>query len=334
MKLSLAMPTITSHHYYALPLAIIGSDPSLKPWIYSEFVQWYSFRNLEEQRMHMRLYNNKNELHLYEPLHSTVYMSNLLTDGDRIIDVLKALIANNHYIYDFVDSYYISADPRSHHWMHDILLYGFDDKSAVLHAFAYIGNKLEQFDIPYLEYETIYNSDYQKEHVRYTVLYRKKDAAFYPNIQRIGNHLLDYLGGINTYNRESPLEVQLYRPQFGLDVYNELKYDVQYARDWNVDIDVPDLYCVYDHKRLMLERVVYLDENTDLKCSSDLKNKFSEIVDNARIMIMLVLKLNRKMFSSATDYNNLLQRFDMLRELEKDVYTAYYEYNRSVFENA
>jgi len=50
MKLKICDPAITSHHFYALPLSIIGSDPKLKPWLYSEFIQIYTCRNREDEK--------------------------------------------------------------------------------------------------------------------------------------------------------------------------------------------------------------------------------------------------------------------------------------------
>ena len=334
MKLDICAPVIASHHYYAFPLAIIGSQAKLQPWLYSEFIQWNTYRNREDERMHMRIYNNKNEMFLYEPLDGTVFMPGQFADGDHIVSTYESFLMNYQYIYDFVDSYYISSDPRNYHCMHDLLIYGFNDDRRVLFAFAYHGDRLVQLEIPYSEYEAAYNSDYQKERFHCTTLYRIKNAVFHTNIARIGNHLLDYLGGINTYNRESPLSVDLYKPKFGVDVYDELKYNLQYMRDWNLEIDIPDMCCVYDHKRFMHERVIYLDKCTEIKCPNVLKNKFAELETAGKIMLMLVMKLNRKGLSCETDYNNLVRRFDMMKDLEKATFSKYYEYNRSVFENS
>lgn len=55
MKLAIGTPVITSHHYYALPLAIICGDDALKRWVYSEFVQWYTYRDREDGRMRFGL---------------------------------------------------------------------------------------------------------------------------------------------------------------------------------------------------------------------------------------------------------------------------------------
>lgn len=334
MKLNIGTPVIASHHYYALPLAIIDGDPKTKPWVYSEFIQFHTYRGREDERMHVSLYNNNNERFFYEPLHSIVSQYKQFVGGNNVVHVFKSLLSEGQYIYDFVDSYYISSDPRNYHCMHDLLIYGYEDNIRVFYAFAYHNGKLVQFNIPYAEYEAAYNSDYQKVQNHLTLLFQKMDENFHPNIDRIGNHLLDYLNGINTYNREAPLSVNLYKPKFGLEVFDELKYNLKYMHDWNLEIDIPDMYCVYDHKKFMHERVVYLDEHTDVKCTNDLKNKFAEIENAGRIMIMLVMKLNQKGLSSETDYNSLMCRFDSMKELEKETFTKYYEYNRSVFENA
>lgn len=217
--------------------------------------------------------------------------------------------------------------------MHDILIYGYDDGLRVFHVYAYHGVKLAQWDIPYAEYEEAYGSDYQKAQFHLTVLYRKKEEEFHPNIRRIGNHILDYLNGIDTFGRETPLSVELYEPRFGLDVYDELKHNLQCMRDRDLLLDIPEMYCVYEHKRFMCERAVYLDGCTDVKCPDGLRSGFAQMDEAGRIMIRLALKLNQERLSSEKDYSSLMCRFDAMKELEKAVLSEYYEHNRSVFED-
>lgn len=334
MKLDIGTPVITSHHYYALPLAIICSETRLKPWVYGEFIQWYTYRDREDERTRVNLYKDKNERYIYEPLHETVATPKQLAGGKDIISAFKSFLDDGQYIYDFVDLYYIRSLRRNDHFMHDILIYGYDDGLQMFHVYAYHGAKLAQWDIPYAEYEAAYDSDYQRAQFHLTVLYRKKDAEFHPDIGRIGNHLLDYLEGINTYNREAPLSVELYKPRFGLDVYDEMKYSLRCMRDWNLLLDIPEMYCIYEHKCFMHERVAYLDGCTDVKCPDSLRDRFAQMKESGRIMAMLALELNQKRLSSEEDYNALMHRFDVMKELEKAVLSEYYEHNRSVFENA
>lgn len=334
MKLDIGEPVISSHLFYALPLAIIAGDSRLQPWLYSEFIQWHTFRDRVDERMHMRVYNNKNEMFIYEPLHGTVYTPKQIVDENHIVETFKSILLDNQYIYDFVDIYYISSDPRKEHCMHDLLLYGFDDNSKSFCAFAYQRGKLVKFDIPYSDYEAAYNSDFQKEQYHCTVLYRKKSENFHTNINRISNHILDYLGSVNTYNREFPLQVDIYKPKFGLNVYDELKYNLRYMHDWRLQIDIPDLFCVYNHKRFMYNRVIYLNDYTLVKCPDNLRKMFAQIEEAGKIMLMLVMKINQKGFSSEKDYISLIRRLEIMKDFEEFALTEYYEYNRSVFEDA
>lgn len=334
MKLDIGTPVITSHHYYALPLAIICGDDGLKRWVYSEFVQWYTYRDREDGRTRFGLYQDKNERYKYEPLHETIAMPKQLAGGKDVVSVFKGFLDDGQYVYDFVDLYYIRSLRRDRHMMHDVLIYGYDDGLQVFHVYAYHGPKLAEWDVPYAEYQEAYDSDYQRGQFHCTVLYRRKEAEFHPDIRRIGDHLLDYLEGINTFNREAPLAVELYKPRFGLDVYDELKYNLRCMRDWNLLLDVPEICCIYEHKRFMLERVAYLDGHTDLKCPDSLRDRFAEVEKSGCMMAMLALKLNQKRLSSEGDYDALMRRFDAMKELEKAVLSEYYGHNRSVFEDA
>ncbi len=333
MKNPIAPPPVTSHQFYALPLSVICGHANLRPWLYSEWIQLHTFRDREDGRMHVRLYNNQNEMFFYEPLFGSIIRPKPLTNGDRIVEVCKGILADGQYIYDFVDLFYIRALRYGRHFMHDLLLFGFDDLQGVFHAYAYQGSRLAEFEIPYSDYEEAYRSEYQNSQFHCTVLYRPKAERFRPDLRRIGNHLLDYLGGINTYQREAPRSEPLYRPRFGLAVYDELAYNLDYMRTRFLRIDIPDTCCVSDHKTFMLERVLYLDGHTDAKCSAELKNRFSEIAASGKILVLLTMKLNQKGFSQ-TDCEALLHRFSLLKEMEKRTYTDYYEANRSVFENA
>ena len=132
MKLDIGTPVITSHHYYALPLAIICGDDALKRWVYSEFIQWYTYRDHEDERTRVSLYKDNNERYKFEPLYETVAMSKQLVGGKDVVSVFKSFLDNGQYIYDFVDLHYIRSLRRDRHLMHDVLIFGYDDDLQVL----------------------------------------------------------------------------------------------------------------------------------------------------------------------------------------------------------
>lgn len=333
MKLQICDPVITSHHFYALPLSIIGSDPKLKPWLYSEFIQIYTCRNREDEKTDIRLYNKDNEMFKYEPLHDAFIAPKRLVYGEQVIDVYKALLDSEQYIYDFVDKYYIKSFGFNDHFIHDLLIYGYDDNDQIFLGSAYNGSKLKQFSIPYHEYIEAYNSEYLQTRHHITVLYRKKEGEYHINIKKIGMYMMDYLNGINTFNRESLHKVNLYKPKFGLGIYDELKYILEYDLENHLNINIPDIYCLYDHKKFMCERIESLQKICQLDCSLELMEKFNKIKQSGCILAMLSVKLNQTGLRNDEDLKAFIKRIDILREIEEETYTKYYEYNRSIFEN-
>ena len=68
--------------------------------------------------------------------------------GDCVLDVNRALLKSGQYIYDFVDKFFISHFGYQYNFIHDLLLYGYDDQQCVFHTCAFSGPKLTEFDIP------------------------------------------------------------------------------------------------------------------------------------------------------------------------------------------
>ena len=122
-------------------------------------------------------------------------------------------------------------------------------------------------------------------------------------------------------------------PKFGIKVYDELKYMLEYACEYRIDINVPDIYCLYDHKKFMADRVRYLNGAEHLSCSPELQEKFDRIEHSGRILMMLAVKLNQTEFQKQEDRRAFIKRVDILRDLEEEAYTKYYEYNRLAFES-
>ena len=81
----------------------------MKPWVYGEFIQWYTYRDREDERTRVNLYKDKNERYIYEPLHETIAMPKQLAGGKDIISAFKSFLDDGQYIYDFVDLYYIRS---------------------------------------------------------------------------------------------------------------------------------------------------------------------------------------------------------------------------------
>jgi hypothetical protein len=334
IKLPITQPPITSHQFYALPLAVICANKSSVNWVYSEFIQLVTDREREEEYTSIRFYKNKNEQFIYEPLENiSMQSSRFLVKGNNISDIYKNLLDNGHYIYDFVDKYYIKHLNIKGHFIHDLLIYGYDDEKNIFNVFVYNGLKLAEIEVPYDEYTAAYNSEYKISRLNLTILYRRKEEEYKPDLRKIKWYLLDYMNGINTYNRENLHEVKLYKPQFGLNIYDELIYMFNFLYDLKMQTRRADLYCFYEHKKLMAERIDYLCNNSELSCSGNLLNEFKNIEAECLKVVMLSIKIDQKNFDNQNEFDRLIEHIISIQEKEKRVYDKYYNLNKDIFNN-
>ena len=71
----------------------------------------------------------------------------------------------------------------------------------------------------------------------------------------------------------------------GIDTYPEFDELIDYAIQNNYkNLRRSDMYCLYEHKKVMFDRVVYLNERDFLKASSELIEEF-ESIKNSRIFL-------------------------------------------------
>jgi len=332
IKLPITQPPITSHQFYALPLAVMGANKSSMNWVYSEFIQLVTHREREEEYTNIRLYNNKNDQFVYEPLENiTMASAKFLVQGRSIVDIYKNFLNNGHYIYDFVDKCYIKCLDIRNNFIHDLLIYGYDDEKNIFNVFVYNGLKLAEIEIPYEEYIAAYNSEYKIGRLNLTILYRRKEEEYKVDLRKIKWYLSDYINGINTYNRENLHEVKLYKPQFGLNIYDELIYMFNFLYNLKMQIRMADLYCFYEHKKLMTERISYLRSNLNVRCTNELLNEFKSIEGECRKIVMLYIKMSQKNFNEQKDLEKLLAYIKEVREKEKIAYDGYFNLNKDIF---
>jgi hypothetical protein len=213
------------------------------------------------------------------------------------------------------------------------MIYGYDDIKKVFNVYAYNGIKLSEFEISYEEYTAAYNSQYKIDRFHSTILYRKKEDEYKIDLQKIKWYLLDYIDGINTHDRVNLHEVKHYKPQFGINIYDELIYMFGFQRNLKLQINLPDLYCFYEHKKLMLNRLIYLSNHSDIKCSDSILDEFKDIENKCAKIFLLSMKINRKNFESKNDFDTLIEIIKIVREKEKIAYNKFLKFNKSVLNN-
>lgn len=232
-------------------------DNSFYPWFFSNFIQINSDINCIHRRLDYYSFYKDEEYDLV----------NYFLDRNRFevkeliqlkgIHYLKRMILDNRYIELKIDQYYLYGREEYHmrHYLHQNLIYGFDDQ---LHVFMVIGydnyGKIKKYKI---RYSDLKSSMKRYPEVQVKILTYRQGIHFYRFFPSYVKGIFeDYLAG-----RNSEEKVQSFLPveerTYGINIYEELKTDK------GLDILVSDRrvsYLLYEHKQIMEKRIAYMRE--------------------------------------------------------------------------
>ena len=329
-ELPLTTPPKTSHLFYALPLSIILTKEDNWNWYYSEFVQLYGFKDSGDNIQILSYKFDENDI--YEPLEALKHYSDSIKLGNEIIDLFCLYIRNQYYVYTLCDDYYITTMDVNYHRIHDTLFYGYDDEKEVFLAYAYNGGKLKKFFVPYKDFLRAYYAEEIKNDAYSTIFYRLRDKKYQEiNLEKIKWHLLDYMECVNTRRRERPQFVWNNATAWGFDVYDMLKEMFFMKRAFASSISYANLFCFYEHKKGIKERFDVLEKKALLTCSKGVSDAYGELIEKAKIIINLAIKINIKQWKNCDrEYGRILDLLQEMKEREFICLNDYVEENKEV----
>ncbi len=180
------------------------------------------------------------------------------------------------------------------HYPHDMLIYGCDEYHV--HIYMYDKSKLARHIVGYDNFLKGYYSKYCDDNIyrNRAILFKANDRQFDVNLQKIRWHMHDYLNGTETFARENP---NIFNPDSltmnGVETYREFDELLDYAiTNKYKNLRRSDLYCFYEHKKVMLDRVMYLRDNGYLSASDELLHDFEIVKKKAEILMLMGLKAN------------------------------------------
>ncbi len=190
----------------------------------------------------------------------------------------------------------------------------YDESKLVSHTVSF-DNFLKGY------YSEACNEDFYRNRA---ILFKPNSKKCTVNIEKIRWHMHDYMNGVETFARERP---NVFNPDslsmHGINTYAEFEklfdYVIECERKY---LRRTDVYCLYEHKRVMLERVIYLKEHNILSASESLVDEFDEILKISQILMMLGLKLNSQRDISKKNYI-LVGMKEHMKKLKSEEETAW-----------
>ncbi len=294
-------PPITSYQQIALPLAVAMMNPTAENWFYSNYIQV----SCVNRKYYISKGNHDNALHygFYNPeIISPESVEHIRIEGRgqlyvfRKTNFIKETMEDGWYIYTDADMFYIDGSDGfgKVHYPHDMLIYGYEDDRAYI--YMYNESKLTTHIVSYVNLLKAYYSEYCDEEFyrNRAILFKPNDKICEVNFEKIRWHMHDYLNGTETFAREKP---HIFNPDSltmnGVETYKEFEDLIDYAIiNRYKDLRQTDLYCFFEHKKVMLDRVIYLRNNGYLSASDELLHSFEIVKKSAEILMFLGLKTN------------------------------------------
>ncbi|MDR2044312.1 MAG: hypothetical protein LBQ15_08100 [Clostridium sp.] len=297
--LKLASPIITTYTQHAHLLSILGGYEPAHGWIYSNYINLYSNKYLQESSWADFYFPKPYELrpsdHCEWLTTQKLHRSLIKDHWGEFLEFLKYAIDHGWYLHLMLDYFHIAGSSHfeSSHRIHDALLYGYDLNKGLIYACDFlIGTSYGSYSIPiqkinpaFDDGELSWNSDYLNGIV---YLYRldpdRKDGFVIENVFRsmkryLEASVLEYWDMYNFGNQK--------RIVFGKDYYGALSAYLRNQPEPE-ELDLRMFYLLYDHKKMMTRRFDYLTKSgfTDPAILPSL----SEIEGQCKTIVNLCLK--------------------------------------------
>jgi hypothetical protein len=299
---SMGQPLLTSYPTHANPLSMLSCHPETESWIYNCFISLVSVD--DNYDYYDFFYKNC-------PFIETQRISKQILSAfdNDIISFIKWAIDNDNYAYLVADTQMIKAYYKSS-GLHDLWIYGYDDDNRVLHICDCF--KFGTYSSSVCTYQELRNAvepvTKNNSHLFFrdniellSYIKPKESSPIYQHsfdLLRVKESLQDYVMGrptqkwfINYYSiaREN---VNTNTCVFGMDCYVGIRNKLKYARAnghwaafWR-----QAFYIIWEHKRVMLARMHYMQKNEVIDEIEPIINLYEKVEQSASIALNLAIK--------------------------------------------
>ena len=357
-ELPLVSPPILLYVDYAYTLSILRNYSKTDAWFYSNYIQIFYQKKGEGDickyfitDTYGRVWNPYIPWFNYQSLDRSLVKSLNINIMDLVINSLNT----NNYVHLYWDEYYVpnGITYNKDHFSHATLIYGYNLTEKCFYTVGFqdtrktenLGSSFYSYDkhkISFNDFEQAYYSD--ANYVGTEISLMKLNDEFTYNfdltvlLQQLNdfylsrNPLLNYgthFNANNIYNnsyfRNPPGSEMI----FGMEAYKSLQSFIETAPQDNYKRSFQPIYALWEHKKIMLERIEYLQNNKYLSEKHSLNVSYKQIEKKAKALndyfIKFIISKNDKLITrmvkilSEIDEHEKIVLADMIKELSKQV---------------
>lgn len=264
-------PPLVGKLRHAYPLSILSLNTDYLPWFYSNHIQLFvdSRRGFPSATLDF----------IYPPDHPSMPLLSVARPAagapggaDGFCEFVGGCVEQGQYVELYVDEYHIPDRDafRARHFIHRLLVFGYDDRREVFDAIGFLPNG--GYGVSTVTCSELRDAYWCEERVSSS---RQRAAPTAPHEIRLFRHeshgrcrldvdqirgfLSDYLVGRDSHRRSASSGFALDRPEgLGMGVYECLRRRFDYWAEHPELCDFLSMHVLWEHKRCMRERVEYL----------------------------------------------------------------------------
>ncbi|AIQ51297.1 hypothetical protein [Paenibacillus sp. FSL R7-0331] len=304
IKLPMKYPALTCYPNHANLLSVISQNDRYTEWFLNNYVQLFVDKNdYKKKLLRLDFYTNNPFITCPFISHQHIHRNIIKRAYDDIVEFLIHSLEEGYYIYLIIDSYYISkyAKYQVNHQVHDLFIYGIDTERSIFYAadnftngkYSYEEIPLDQIRKAYDQVENLKLSDWL-EGVK-LIGYREANEfwalshTYKFDLQNLLIELEEYLNGSKTPVRYANPYDQWYiyacEMAFGQDIFDVIIHFITYEEDL---FDKRPLFVLWEHKKVMLMRLRYLEEKNYL--TANFSDAYAKIEHSAYLLNKMYLK--------------------------------------------
>ena len=310
-------PPIASYLFYLHPLSILtGHGEAHLPWLYSTFIQLVHFPGREVKFFLQPFVPSNPMRYVYgttcpwldvQLMNQEIVLGRVGEAPEFVMDCIE----RGRYVQLDVDFFHVPgrAEYRSRHFLHEILICGYDAGDEVFSVSGLTGRG--QFGLSQVSFgelkralSTPREELFPEEGTELPSWYRRMlaerpmvclyryvpEASFTLDPTVVAEWIGDYVEGRESARRFRSLATPKEEGRWGLQVYEYLDESLRHVMDGgSADLTIP-LRVMWEHKKLMLARIEYLGERGIIDGSRCHAREYGEVEQRMGKARLLYLK--------------------------------------------
>ena len=326
MKKSLPIqvsPPIHGYPRHGYRLSIMSLHDAYIPWFFCNYIQLFAVDLLQESKHNIRF--NFYFQGPYSPPWLSIYTvpRRLIAKVyNQIVPFIRDQIDEGFYVQLMADEYFLPHTPfyeKIHH-PHAIMVFGYDDDTETLETLGF--NRARDYAVSrvgYSDFEAAFRwIDPEKPRsYRIDLFEYNEDGIYEFDIDAVIDQLRAYIHSENPSIHYRMLRKPV-EGVFGMATYKLLRdyftHLFVHPRLW----DRRHLFTLWEHKRCMLNRLAYLEEQGYLRPSDQFHQAYKEVEQKAHQVHLMMLKLRALVeVKRAWDMDRILKIITLLDDISQ-----------------